>query len=74
MNYRVPELVGEPCYCADCTVAGIAGQRPPRTPDGELHGKAAADWRRERERALFALRAFQVRAMPEASGTEGEGA
>ena len=37
-RFQPPPTYGEPCYCQECRVAGVAGERPIRTPAGELHG------------------------------------
>jgi hypothetical protein len=64
MNFRVPELTGEPCHCDECRIAGVADKPVVRSPDGELHGRALARWYRERERAIEALARFRVKPMP----------
>ena len=42
-RFQPPPTYGEPCSCAECRVAGVAGERPIRTPNGELHGVKLRD-------------------------------
>ena len=66
--FTPPALSGEPCGCDACRIAGVSDRPVVRAPNGELHGKALADWYQAREKALRAIQAFRLGAhrMPSA--------
>jgi hypothetical protein len=65
LRFTPPPLTGECCRCADCLRAGVTDKPVVRAPNGELHGKALAEWYAEREKFDAAMAALvQNRRMP----------
>ena len=63
--FAPPPLTGDCCRCEECRVAGVTDKPVVRAPNGELHGRALAEFWAAKDRFDVAFAALkQARRMP----------